>query len=66
MRPKTKYAQARRSRKSASAGESLLQPHGTRHGAAACYDLACDLAGTVKGLPRDVAVNPKHMQRFGE
>lgn len=35
-------------------------------GAASCYDLARDLAGTVKGLPRDLAENPKYMQGFGE
>ncbi len=31
-----------------------------------CFDLARDLAGSVKGLPRDIAMNPKHMKRFGE
>jgi len=35
-------------------------------GAGSCYDLARDLAGTVKGLPKDLAVNPKHMEGFGE
>ncbi len=30
-----------------------------------CYDLAHDLAGSVKGLPRDLASNPKHMAGFG-
>jgi hypothetical protein len=34
-------------------------------GAASCYDLARDLAGTVKGLPKDLADNPKYMERFG-
>ena len=33
---------------------------------ASCYDLARDLAGTVKGLPRDLAHNPKYMEGFGE
>jgi hypothetical protein len=34
--------------------------------AASCYGLARDLAGTVKGLPRDLAHNPKYMEGFGE
>jgi Arc/MetJ-type ribon-helix-helix transcriptional regulator len=38
----------------------------TRRRAASCYDLARDLAGTVKGLPRDLAHNPKYMDGFGE
>src|ERR1035441_4911489 len=28
-------------------------------GAVSCYDLARDLAGTVKGLPKDLAGNPR-------
>ena len=31
-----------------------------------CYDLARDLAGSIKGLPRDLATNPKYMKGFGE
>jgi hypothetical protein len=38
----------------------------SRRGAASCYDLARDLAGSVKGLPRDLASNPKYMEGFGE
>jgi predicted DNA-binding protein len=34
-------------------------------GAVSCYDLARDLAGAVKGLPKDLAGNPKYMQGFG-
>jgi hypothetical protein len=34
-------------------------------GAVSCYDLARDLAGTVKGLPKDLADNPKYMEGFG-
>jgi predicted transcriptional regulator len=34
--------------------------------ALSCYDLARDLAGTVKGLPGDLADNPKYMRNFGE
>ena len=35
-------------------------------GEVSCYDLARDLAGTVKGLPKDLADNPKYMEGFGE
>ena len=35
-------------------------------GAASCYDLARNLAGTVKGLPKDLAVNPKYIEGFGQ
>lgn len=35
-------------------------------GAISCYDLARDLAGTVKGLPEDLADNPKYMEGFGQ
>jgi hypothetical protein len=31
-----------------------------------CYDLARDLAGSIKGLPRDIATNPKYLKGFGE
>src|SRR5437016_3195252 len=34
-------------------------------GVISCYDLARDLAGTVKGLPEDLADNPKYMEDFG-
>ena len=34
-------------------------------GGASCYELARDLAGTVKGLPEDLAENPDHMEGFG-
>jgi hypothetical protein len=30
------------------------------------YDLARDLAGSLKGLPKDFADNPKYMEDFGE
>lgn len=30
-----------------------------------CFDLARDLAGKVKGLPKDLADNPKYMKDFG-
>jgi hypothetical protein len=35
-------------------------------GAGSCYDLARDLAGTIKGLPGDLADNPEYMDGFGE
>jgi predicted transcriptional regulator len=31
-----------------------------------CYDLARDLAGSLKGLPADLADNPKYMDDFGQ
>ena len=31
-----------------------------------CYDLAVNLAGTVKGLPEDLADEPKYMEDFGK
>ncbi len=34
--------------------------------AGSCYELACDLAGSVRGLPKDLAENPKYMKGFGE
>jgi hypothetical protein len=40
--------------------------HRSRRGAASCYDLARDLAGSVKDLPHDLASNPKYMEGFGE
>ena len=60
-------AKARRVTMSALMRESLeaaLRRSARR--AASCYDLARDLAGTVKGLPRDLASNPKNMEGFGE
>ena len=37
-----------------------------RNGKATCYDLAGDLAGSLKGLPRDLATNPKYLEGFGQ
>ena len=61
-------AKARRISKSVLVRESLEKAlrQRSRRGAASCYDLARDLAGTVKGLPRDLAKNPKYMEGFGE
>jgi predicted DNA-binding protein len=60
-------AKARRVTKSRLVRESLEkglheQPLA---GAVSCYDLARDLAGSVKGLPKDLADNPKYMEGFG-
>jgi predicted transcriptional regulator len=45
--------------------EAALRPR-KRQSAASCFDLARDLAGTVKGMPRDLTHNPKYMDGFGE
>lgn len=61
-------AKARRVTKSVLVRDSLeiaLRRRPTR-AAASCYDLARDLAGSVKGLPRDLANNPRYMDGFGE
>ncbi len=31
-----------------------------------CFDLAHDLAGSIKGLPNDIATHPRHLKGFGE
>ena len=61
-------AKARRVSKSALVRESLEAAlrRRPRRSAGSCYDLARDLAGTIKGLPRDLASNPKYMEGFGE
>jgi len=61
-------AKVRRVSKSAVVRQSLEAAlrRRSRRGAASCYDLARDLAGTVDGLPRDLASNPKYMEGFGE
>ncbi len=30
-----------------------------------CFDLSSDLAGSISGLPKDLATNPKYMDDFG-
>jgi len=61
-------AKARGVSKSVVVRESVERAlrHRSRRGAASCWDLARDLAGMVKGLPRDLANNPKYMEGFGE
>jgi predicted transcriptional regulator len=38
----------------------------TTSGASSCYELARDLAGSIKRMPKDLADNPKYMDGFGE
>ena len=60
-------AKARRVTKSWLVRESLekaLSKQSPR-GAVSCYDLARDLAGIAKGLPEDLADNPKYLDGFG-
>ena len=61
-------ARARRVTKSVVVRESLERAlrNPSRRRAASCYDLARDLAGKVKGLPRDLATNPRYMEGFGK
>ena len=61
-------AKARRVTKSFVVRESLETALRRRlgRGRTTCFDLAQDLAGSLKGLPRDLAHNPKYMEGFGE
>ena len=61
-------AKARRVTKSVLVRECLEKAlhREPRRGTLSCYDLASDLAGKIKGLPRDLATNPKYMDDFGE
>jgi predicted transcriptional regulator len=59
-------AKARRLTKSALIRESLEKSlHRGSRRTASCYDLARDLAGSAKHLPRDLATNSKYMEGFG-
>ena len=60
-------ARARRVTKSQLVRESLEKALDKQApaGAGSCYDLARDLAGVVKGLPKDLATDPRHMEGFG-
>jgi hypothetical protein len=63
-----KEAKARRLTKSVLVRQSLetaLHQRPRRTGAS-CYDLARDLAGSVRGLRPDLAHNPQYMEGFGE
>jgi len=59
-------AKARGVSKSQIVREGLEKALRPPKGAPSCYDLARDLAGSVKGLPKDLAENPKYMDGFGE
>jgi hypothetical protein len=60
-------AKARRVTKSWLIRESLVRVLYEQASARppSCYDVALDLAGTVKGLPEDLAADPKYMEGFG-
>jgi metal-responsive CopG/Arc/MetJ family transcriptional regulator len=38
----------------------------TASGTSSCYELARDLAGSIKHMRKDLADNPKYMDGFGE
>ncbi len=61
-------AKARRVTKSSLVRDSLEKAlrKPSLHRAVSCYDLARDLAGTLNGLPKDLAENPKYMEGFGQ
>ena len=61
-------SRARRVTKSSLIRESLTKVPYEQASArkASCYDVAADLAGTVKGLPEDLADDPKYMADFGK
>ena len=58
-------AKARRVTKSKLIREGLEIVLRSRSRGASCYDLSRDLAGSLKGLPEDLADNPKYMEDFG-
>jgi len=62
-----KESRARRTTKSSLVREALEKTLATRAagGEASCYELAQDLAGSLKGLPRDLATNPKYLEGLG-
>jgi len=63
-----RQAKARGVTKSSLVRESLENNLGTqsRRGNGSRYDSARDLAGIIKKLPEDLAVNPKYMDGFGQ
>ena len=63
-----KESRLRRTNKSAlvrTALERELSPKKAKR-KPSCFDLARDLAGSIKGLPKDIATNPKYMEGFGK
>ena len=60
-------AKARRVTKSSLVREGLaMLLYAQASATPSCYEVAHDLAGTVKGLPKDLADNPKYMDSFGQ
>ena len=61
-------ARLRRVTKSQLVRASLEQAltEGRGGAGASCYDLARDLAGKMKGLPKDLATNPAYLKGFGQ
>ena len=61
-------SRARGATKSSLVRECLEQSLNVRPGGdkPSCYDLAGDLAGSMKGLPRDLATDPKYLEGFGK
>jgi hypothetical protein len=61
-------SRARGTTKSSLVRECLEKALGTSplRAKATCYDLAGDLAGSLKGLPHDLATHPKYMEGFGQ
>lgn len=61
-------AKARRVTKSSLVRESLEKAFHKRSksGPVSCHDLARDLAGSIKELPKDIATNSKYMDDFGK
>ena len=59
-------AKVRRVTKSTLIKESIARElHGQpKAGDASCFDLARDLAGSIKRLPKDLAHNPRYMDGF--
>lgn len=60
-------SRARRTTKSALVRECLEHGLGARRRTErpTCHDLAHDLAGSIHGMPRDLATHPKYLEGFG-
>lgn len=60
-------ARAKRVTKSHVVRESLEKAFtvGLNSSGGSCYDLARDLAGSAKGLPKDIATNSRYLNGFG-
>jgi predicted DNA-binding protein len=64
----TRQAKVRRVTKSLFVRESIESALSEKPaaGEASCYDLAADLAGSVEGLPKDLAENPRYLEGYGK